>query len=213
MNPAEKNEKALSVTHGNVVSPSGFPASLESEKDSLVVAGELILSSVGEDLQREGIVRTPYRFAKAIREVCVGYTKTVEDAVGEGVFEAEGKGLVAVKDVEFYSLCEHHMLPFFGKVSVAYYPREKILGLSKIPRLVEVFSKRFQVQERLTRQVAEGVVKVVQPRAVVVKVTASHMCMQMRGVETQKSETTTEYSTGIDLLSNDEKERLFKSID
>jgi GTP cyclohydrolase IA len=185
---------------------------LQREKDPLELSGELILRTVGEDLAREGIQRTPYRFAKAMREVCVGYTMTVEDAVGEGVFAAEGKGLVSVKDVEFYSLCEHHMLPFFGKVSVAYYPNEKILGLSKIPRIVGVFSKRFQVQERLTRQIAEAVQKCIEPRAVLVKVSAAHLCMQMRGVETQNSHTVTESSLGIDWLSVEERNRLFHSI-
>src|SRR4051812_36822916 len=109
-------------------------------------AAELILTSVGEDLDREGLERTPARFAKALREITSGYAITLKDAVGEGAFAAEGKGLVSVKNVEFYSMCEHHMLPFFGKVSVAYYPGEKILGLSKIPRIIEMFSRRFQVQ-------------------------------------------------------------------
>ena len=183
-----------------------------SETDPLALAGETILKSVGEDLAREGLHRTPHRFAKAVREICTGYAQTVEEAVGEGVFAAEGRGLISVKDVEFYSMCEHHMLPFFGKVSVAYYPEDKILGLSKIPRIVEVFSKRFQVQERLTRQVAEAIEKMVEPRAVLVRVCAAHLCMQMRGVETQGSHTTTEFSLGLERLGTDEKERLFASM-
>lgn len=175
-------------------------------------AAKLILQSVGEDLTREGLQRTPQRFAKAMRELCVGYTMTLKDAVGEGAFAAEGKGLVSVKNIEFYSMCEHHMLPFLGKVSVAYYPDRKILGLSKIPRIVEMYARRFQVQERLTRQIAEALVESISPRAVVVKMTGSHMCMMMRGVESQGSETTTEFSLGMETLTELEKSRLFESL-
>jgi GTP cyclohydrolase I len=175
-------------------------------------AAELILTSVGEDLNREGLERTPARFAKALREICSGYAVTLKEAVGEGAFAAEGKGLVSVKNVEFYSMCEHHMLPFFGKVSVAYYPAEKILGLSKVPRIVEMFARRFQVQERLTRQIGEAIGEAIAPRAVVVKMTGSHMCMMMRGVEKQASETTTEFALGVETLTETEKSRLYSSL-
>jgi GTP cyclohydrolase I len=175
-------------------------------------AAELILTAVGEDLEREGLERTPARFAKALREICSGYAMTLKEAVGEGAFAAEGKGLVAVKDVEFFSMCEHHMLPFYGKVSVAYYPNAKILGLSKIPRIVDMFARRFQVQERLTRQIGEGIREAIAPRAVVVTVTGSHMCMMMRGVEKQASETTTEFSLGVETLTETEKSRLYHSL-
>lgn len=176
-------------------------------------AAELILTSVGEDLNREGLERTPARFAKALREICSGYSMTLKDAIGEGAFDAEGKGLVAVRNVEFYSMCEHHMLPFFGKVTVAYYPDKKILGLSKIPRIVEMFSRRFQVQERLTRQIGEAIGEAISPRAVVVKMSGAHMCMMMRGVEKQGSDTTTEFSLGVDSLTENEKARLYSSLD
>lgn len=175
-------------------------------------AAEMILTSVGEDLGREGLERTPQRFAKAMRDLCSGYTMTLEDAVGEGAFAAEGKGLVSVKNVEFYSMCEHHMLPFFGKVSVAYYPNKRILGLSKIPRIVDMFARRFQVQERLTREIGEAVGSAIEPRAVVVKMTGSHMCMMMRGVEKQASETTTEFALGTENLSALETQRLYDSL-
>lgn len=175
-------------------------------------AAELILQSVGEDITRVGLHRTPERFAKALREICSGYTMTLDAAVGQGAFPAEGKGLVAVKDVEFYSMCEHHMLPFFGKVSVGYYPNEKILGLSKIPRIVEMFARRFQVQERLTRQIGEAITESISPRAVAVRVTGCHMCMMMRGVRKQDSETTTEYVHGTENLSADEASRLFVNL-
>lgn len=178
----------------------------------LQTAGERILSACGETIHREGIERTPERFAKAMRDLTSGYHTTIEEVVGEGVFAAEGKGLVSVQDVEFYSLCEHHMLPFWGKASVAYYPKEKILGLSKIPRILDLFARRFQVQERLTKQVAEGLMQVVQARAVVVQVKAAHMCMMMRGVEKQGSETITEFHLGMENLSELERSRLFESL-
>lgn len=179
---------------------------------SLKHAAELILQSVGESPAREGLERTPQRFAKAMQEICSGYHLTAAQAIGEGVFAGEG-GLVSVKDVEFFSLCEHHMLPFWGRVSVAYVPNKKIVGLSKIPRLVEVFARRLQVQERLTRQIAEGLFDVIDPKAVAVRVTGAHMCMMMRGVRKTGSETVTEHSLGLESLDPGLVGRLWKSID
>jgi len=177
------------------------------------MAGGLILRFAGEDLAREGLLRTPQRFSKALEELTAGYKLTAEEVVGSGVFAAEGSGLVSVRDVEFYSLCEHHMLPFWGKASVAYYPDEKIVGLSKIPRLVDMFARRFQVQERLTEQVGRSLHQLLRPRAVAVRISAAHMCMMMRGVKKQSSETTTEFSLGLDRLSAMESERLWKCLD
>ena len=182
-------------------------------EDHVKMAGKLILQSVGEDLGREGLLKTPERFSKAIKEVCSGYLMTAEDAVGEGIFPGEGQGLVSVRDIEFFSLCEHHMLPFWGQVSVAYYPDGKIIGLSKIPRLVDVFARRLQVQERLTKEVATSLHRLIDARAVSVKVSGCHMCMMMRGVKKTGSDTVTEYSIGLEKLSEDEKSRLWKSID
>ncbi len=190
---------------------TAIPSS-EASKELAETAAELILKSVGEDVRREGLVRTPVRFAKAMREMCAGYAITLPEAIGEGVFEAEGQGLVTVKDVEFYSFCEHHMLPFFGKVSVAYYPGKKILGLSKIPRIVEMYARRYQVQERLTQQVAKAIQTSIEPRAVVVRATAVHMCMMMRGVKKQESETSTEFAIGIEKLLESEKSRIWHGI-
>ena len=182
-----------------------------SEQFSMAAA--LILRASGEDVQREGLERTPERFRKAMLHLLSGYEKSPREVVGEGVFKAEGTGLVSVKEVEFYSLCEHHMLPFWGKASVAYYPRRKILGLSKIPRLVDLFARRFQVQERLTDQLAAAMVDLLNPRAVAVRVSACHLCMMMRGVEKQNSHTVTEASRGLDKLSAGEVERLWKSLE
>lgn len=182
-------------------------------KDMAVQAAELILSVAGEDLTREGLTRTPERFAKALKELTSGMQLSPAEAAGEGVFEAEGQGLVSVRDVEYFSLCEHHMLPFWGTANVAYYPKAKIVGLSKIPRIVDVFARRLQVQERLTRQIAEGLFDLIDARAVAVRVKGCHMCMMMRGVKKSGSETVTEFSLGLESLSADERIRLWKSID
>lgn len=198
--------EALDLKDKSLFIPYQTPA------DKLKHAAELVIQSVGEDMEREGLERTPHRFAKAMMEICGGYQLTARDAVGEGVFQGEG-GIVSVKSIDFFSLCEHHMLPFWGQVSVAYLPKDKILGLSKIPRLVEVFAKRLQVQERLTKQIAEGISEVVDPQAVVVRITGSHMCMMMRGIRKTGSETVTEFSLGLEKLSEREIDRLWKSIE
>jgi len=171
-----------------------------------------ILKATSEDVQREGLLRTPQRFAKAMEHLSSGYSLTAKKAVGEGVFPAEGSGLVTVRNIEFYSLCEHHMLPFWGTASVAYIPSEKILGLSKIPRILDVFARRFQVQERITRQVAEAIQELIAPRAVAVRIKANHLCMMMRGVEKQQSETVTEFTLGLDKLEEMERSRIWSSL-
>jgi len=175
-------------------------------------AATLILKAAGEDLHREGLLQTPARFRKAMGELTEGYRLTPADVIGQGVFQAEGRGLVSVREVEFYSLCEHHLLPFWGKASVAYYPNEKIVGLSKIPRILDVFARRFQVQERLTRQIAEALHEALSPRAVAVRIQASHLCMMMRGVEKQKSDTVTEFEIGVNDLTATEQNRLWESL-
>lgn len=212
MSPNDLRAMKLGLPKFPLRSGTGAMAGDDEVKCMASAAAELILTAVGEDLGREGLERTPARFAKALREICSGYSMTLTDAIGEGTFDAEGKGLVSVNNVEFYSMCEHHMLPFFGKVSVAYYPEKKILGLSKIPRIVEMFAKRFQVQERLTRQIGEALNQSIAPRAVVVKMTGSHMCMMMRGVEKQGSDTTTEFSIGVESLTETEKARLYSAL-
>lgn len=189
-----------------------MPHPLEQEKP-LVSLARSALTYIGENPMREGLLRTPERFEKALRELTSGYASSPEQAVGEGVFDAEGSGLVSVKDIEFFSLCEHHILPFWGHVSISYLPNKKILGLSKLGRIVDVFAKRLQVQERLTREVAESIHELIGARAVCVKVEARHMCMMMRGVGKKESTTHTEFSVKSDLVSEDEIQRLWKSID
>ena len=149
------------------------------------------LALLGEDPDREGLMRTPLRVARSLAWLTRGYSETPQSAVGQGVFAEPHDHMVMVRDIELYSLCEHHLLPFFGKAHIAYIPNGKIVGLSKLPRLVEVFARRLQVQERLTAEIAEAVQEVLAPRGVGVVIEAMHLCMMMRGVEKQNSKTIT----------------------
>jgi GTP cyclohydrolase I len=155
-----------------------------------------IIEALGEDLHREGLSRTPARAEKALRYLTSGYQADVASIVNGALFQVEYDEMVIVKDIEFYSLCEHHMLPFFGKVHVAYIPRGRVIGLSKIPRIVDVFARRLQVQERLTAQIAEAIEGILEPSGVGVICQAQHFCMMMRGVEKQESSTVTSSMLG-----------------
>jgi len=157
---------------------------------------EQLLKELGEDPHREGLARTPERVAKAMQYLTSGYAQNVDEILNGALFVEEYDEMVVVKDIDFASLCEHHLLPFIGKVHVAYMPRKKIVGLSKIPRLVEMFSRRLQVQERLTTQIANTLNDVLQPRGVAVVVEAVHLCMLMRGVEKQNSKAVTSAMLG-----------------
>jgi len=150
-----------------------------------LVAG--LLKEIGEDPGRDGLVRTPHRVAKAMRFFTEGYARDPETILNNALFEVDYDEMVIVKDIDFYSLCEHHLLPFFGRVHVAYIPDGKVVGLSKIPRMVEMYAKRLQVQERFTVQVAETLEQVLQPKGIAVVVEAIHLCMMMRGVESQNA--------------------------
>ena len=155
-----------------------------------------IISVLGEDPSREGLLDTPKRFAKSVQFLTSGYQSSVKEVVGKGIFAAESSEMVIVKDIELYSMCEHHMLPFFGKTHVAYIPNKKIIGLSKIPRIVDVFARRLQVQERLTSQIADALMEELNPMGVAVVIEAAHFCMMMRGVEKQNSKTITSAMRG-----------------
>ena len=158
---------------------------------------ERMLHLLGEDPERDGLRRTPRRVANALTWLTSGYELDVEDVVGGAVFEEAHESMVMVRDIELYSLCEHHLLPFFGRAHVAYIPDGKIVGLSKLPRIVEVFARRLQVQERLTEQIAQAIQDVLSPLGVGVVIEASHLCMMMRGVEKQNSRTITSAVRGI----------------
>jgi GTP cyclohydrolase I len=155
-----------------------------------------VLEALGEDPSREGLIRTPHRYEHAMRFLTSGYHTKLEQIVNGAIFHVKCDEMVIVKDIEFFSMCEHHLLPFFGKIHVAYLPKDKVIGLSKIPRIVNMFARRLQLQERLTQQVAEAVAQVISPRGVGVMAEARHFCMMMRGVEKQHSGTVTSTMLG-----------------
>ncbi len=164
-----------------------------------------LLIEIGEDPSREGLIQTPRRVAEAYEFLCSGYEQNIEKVLNNAIFTEKYDEMVLVKNIDFYSMCEHHMLPFYGKVHVAYIPNGKIVGLSKIPRIVEVFARRLQVQERMTQQIADTIDKYLEPIGVGVVSEAYHMCMMMRGVEKQNSSATTSAMHGI--FKEDEKTR------
>ena len=176
------------VRNEHYASERGMEAAVDEVYDPELEANvrEMIVQ-LGEDPEREGMVRTPLRVAKAMDFLTSGYTTSLDEIVNNAIFETDADEMVLVKDVEFYSLCEHHMLPFFGKAHVAYMPDKRIIGLSKIARIVDLYSRRFQVQERLTNQVADAIEQVLDPHGVAVVMEASHFCMMMRGVQKQGS--------------------------
>jgi GTP cyclohydrolase IA len=155
------------------------------------------LELIGEDPDREGLRATPRRVARSLTWLTQGYNHTAREVVGNGVFKEAHDNMIMVRDIELYSMCEHHMLPFFGKAHVAYIPDGKIVGLSKIPRIVDVFARRLQVQERLTEEIAEGLCSVLEPSGVGVVIEAYHLCMMMRGVQKQNSKTITSALRGV----------------
>jgi GTP cyclohydrolase I len=155
------------------------------------------LSIIGEDPEREGLRRTPHRVATAMEWLTRGYREDVKTMVGKAIFAEPHENMVMVRDIELYSLCEHHLLPFFGRAHIAYVPAGRIVGLSKLPRIVDVFARRLQVQERLTEEIAQAIEDVLKPRGVGVVIEAAHLCMMMRGVEKQSSKTITSAVRGI----------------
>lgn len=194
----------MSKDHSNAITVS--------QGSLLPEIAQTLFHQIGENPNREGLLKTPERYAKAMLELTQGYAMTGLDAIGEGIFESESNGPVTIRDIEFFSLCEHHILPFWGKVSMGYIPSEKILGLSKVGRVVDVFSKRLQVQERLTAQIGECIRDAIKPRAIVVTVEAQHMCMMMRGVGKVESFTQTEFLWHDEKLGRDELNRLLAQI-
>jgi len=155
-----------------------------------------ILKDLGENPEREGLLKTPDRYEKAMRYLTSGYHANIKDIVNDALFSVKCDEMVVVKNIEFFSMCEHHMLPFFGRVHIAYLPKDKVIGLSKLPRIVDMFARRLQVQERMTQQIAEAIAEVVSPRGVGVLCEAQHFCMMMRGVEKQHSDTVTSTMLG-----------------
>lgn len=167
------------------------------QKEELAFHYKKILEILGEDVDREGLLKTPERVAKSMLFLTKGYNQNPAEILSSAVFIEDYKQMVIVKDIDFFSLCEHHMLPFFGKAHVAYIPRKEVTGLSKIPRVVDVFARRLQIQERMTTQIKDCIQETLNPLGVMVVVEAKHMCMQMRGVEKQNSVATTSDFTGV----------------
>jgi GTP cyclohydrolase I len=204
--PRRSNRAAVARSELHAVRPQPAPAGPSMEE---MVHRTLLL--LGEDPERPGLVRTPERVAESLLWLTRGYGQSVQDVVSDAVFEEQHENMVLVRDIELYSMCEHHLLPFFGKAHVAYLPNGKIIGLSKIPRIVDMFARRLQVQERLTDQIADALMDVLHPLGVGVVVEAFHLCMMMRGVEKQNSKTVTSALRGSfrdDAKSRDEFLRL-----
>jgi len=179
---------------------AGISAALESTALDGVSTQELyreLLVRIGEDPNRDGLLRTPERMEKSMKFLTRGYTMDVKEVLHEALFDVDYDEMVIVKDIEFYSMCEHHLLPFFGKAHIAYVPDGKVTGLSKIPRLVDVFARRLQVQERLTRQIGDAITEAIHPQGVAVILEGQHLCMMMRGVEKQHSATVTSAMLGV----------------
>ena len=172
-------------------------AAKTSERPDIRPQVRAILLAMGEDPERPALQRTPDRVHKALHWLTRGYNMNLKDVVGSGCFAEEHDEMILVRDIELYSLCEHHLLPFFGRAHVAYIPKGRLIGLSKLPRIVEMFARRLQVQERLTDQVADAVMEVLNPQGVGVVIEAAHLCMMMRGVEKQNSRTVTSAVRGL----------------
>lgn len=173
---------------------------------------EAILKLLGEDVTREGLVKTPMRAAKAMAYATRGYRQDSDKIINGAIFSHEGSRMVIVKDIEFYSLCEHHILPFFGKVSIGYIPNGKTIGLSKLARLVDFYARRLQVQERMTSQICKIVMEKLQAKGVIVVCTGEHLCMKMRGVEKQNSVTTTIETAGLFENSPELRDDFFRAL-
>jgi GTP cyclohydrolase IA len=190
-----ENSRKLSPIHPNgsdSISGSLIEAGdLTERKDSLQQLARLTLAALGEDPERDGLADTPRRVQESLQFLTDGYKADPVDVLGDALFEETYDEMVLVRDIELYSLCEHHMLPFFGKAHIGYLPRGKVVGLSKLARLVDIFARRLQVQERLTRQIAESIQTLLEPAGVGVVIQASHLCMMMRGVQKQNSSTVT----------------------
>jgi GTP cyclohydrolase I len=183
-----------------------------TETDAVEALIEQLLTHLGEDPTREGLLKTPERVAKAFRFFTQGYQQDVDEVLNEALFSVKYDEMVVVRDIDFFSLCEHHLLPFYGKCHVAYIPNDRVVGLSKIPRLVEVFSRRLQVQERLTVQIAESLQAKLNPQGVAVVIEARHLCMMMRGVETPNAVAVTSSMHGVFLNQQKTRDELMELI-
>jgi GTP cyclohydrolase I len=195
-----QTEQALAMPSGAALDTvpvlPGFLQGMQLEPESIAAHMESVIRQLGEDPTRDGLVRTPIRIEKALRYLTSGYAIDPQKVVNGALFDVDYDEVVIVRDIEFFSMCEHHMLPFFGKIHVAYLPNKKVIGLSKIPRLVDAFARRLQIQERLTQQIAQTVQSLINPLGVAVVCQARHFCMMMRGVEKQHADAVTSAMLG-----------------
>ena len=176
---------------------TGFKMSSDGQNEEFEEAITTVLKLVGEDPAREGLVKTPSRVAKSLEFLTSGYMQDPKQILNDALFSTTNDEMVLVKEIEFYSMCEHHLLPIIGKAHVAYIPDGKVVGLSKIPRIVDVFARRLQIQEQMTEQIAHAIIEAISPKGVAVSITARHMCMEMRGVQKSSSITTTSAMRGV----------------
>ena len=204
MNIKEPTESPLPAQPNGLVHPGQTAAEQAAAAEGLTLRQASlreiyaeVLTRIGEDTARDGLVNTPARMEKSVQFLTHGYHQTVEEVIHGALFDVDYDEMVIVKDIEFYSQCEHHLLPFFGRAHIAYVPQGKVIGLSKIPRVVDVFARRLQVQERLTREIAEAIEDAIRPQGVAVILEAQHLCMMMRGVEKQSSRTVTSAMLGV----------------
>ncbi len=218
MSGADEHERtpgataAQSGSNPDSIQPNGAKAPPDDREPEFENHISGILGMIGEDPEREGLLKTPYRVAKAYRFLTQGYTMDIEAVLNGAIFEEDYNEMVIVKDIDFYSLCEHHMLPFFGKCHIAYIPNGKIVGLSKLPRIVDVFARRLQVQERMTQQIAEALQQALHPLGVGVVCEGRHMCMMMRGVQKQNSVATTSEMLGAFEANSKTREEFLRLI-
>tara|TARA_B100000900_G_C20376799_1_gene632735 strand:+ start:195 stop:743 length:549 start_codon:yes stop_codon:yes gene_type:complete len=171
-----------------------------------------LLIELGEDPSREGLIKTPFRVAKSWKFLMGGYSQTIDQVVNDAIFTVDNQDMIIVKDINYYSLCEHHLLPFMGKVHVGYIPNGKVLGLSKLPRIVDIYARRLQLQEQLTQQIAQSITDFLNPKGVAVVIEGEHMCMRMRGVQKQNASMLTSSMTGIFRKEDKTRKEFFNLI-